>query len=695
MIGERVETIGVYAFAGCSDLSNLTIGKSVVSIGDYAFIDCIELVSIEIPGNVETIGLHCFNGCIRLTNVIFNEGLISIAGGAFMGCPIIELVIPNSVTTISSQQYGYSYENLYYGAFEDCKKLTSVTLGNKLLAIDKETFRNCTSLVTVVIGERVETIGDYAFAGCVLLETINYDHVPTIGNYVFEGCVSLKNIDLGTGVNSVGSYAYSGCTALTSVVIPSNVKSLGNNVFNNCVSLDDVTFVNGKDYLRSFGSNVFSGCSNLDRLYFTGTPDEWAEITINSNNVYPLSVTPYFYSEKQPSAYGDYWYYNGNNDKRIWNITDIAFEAEFSSENFVEIFGGENSSYSTIFYNSLSNDTSFKTGLAAWQVLHMVADSSLVDGVWKISEKDLYELAIYDLLCNDPNAQTEWLGLYNDSSYAYLSDYVKMFAGNEMTKEILQTYDANIDYCPEEIGIDLSIASMLFEVADNLYDAYLYCARYKAFSDMDQAFQIVLLQIANDSSNPSALREAARECANLYKTAADQMMLDFAEKYATAGAKAIQNAFMGDIWSLVTENAFPTLGASILAARGILLLSNMGFNVDDIYISYYELGAAVKLEGALRNVINDTLRDYYRKSSQESAEQYVYAIGLYKTSVLLGFDYSSALLDERSKAGDIDAEEKQEYVSIINNLASMKQGKKDLYNRFDNLVSQAYAAYYA
>ena len=64
---------------------------------------------------------------------------------------------------------------------------------------------------------------------------------------------------------------------------------------------------------------------------------------------------------------------------------------------------------------------------------------------------------------------------------------------------------------------------------------------------------------------------------------------------------------MGDIWGLVAKNVFKEVELTQMAARGILILANFNYNVDDIYISYYKLGVAVKLEGALR-IIHITIQ---------------------------------------------------------------------------------------
>ena len=323
-------------------------GEKVVGIADNAFKDCTALVSAVIPGTVKTIGEHCFEGCSKLESVSFNEGLKTIYGGAFIGCPIKELVIPDSVTSILTREYyNGNGRTFYYGAFEDCARLTSVVIGNGLTQIDREAFQNCISLQTVTIGESVEIIGLYAFAGCSSLNNVDMGTgVQTIKEYAFSGCAALEGIIIGSSVKTIEQYAFINCVELKGIEFPGNVESIGAHCFEGCSKLESVSFNeglktiyggafigcpikelvipnsvtsistrhynngNGRDFyygafegctklvsvvigngITSIEREMFFDCSALSSITFTGTMEEWNALTLGIDWCYNVPAT--------------------------------------------------------------------------------------------------------------------------------------------------------------------------------------------------------------------------------------------------------------------------------------------------------------------------------------------------------------------------------------------------------------------
>ena len=53
-------------------------------------------------------------------------------------------------------------------------------------------------------------------------------------------------------------------------------------------------------------------------VYYEGTAEEWAEISIASENYNLTNATRYYYSESQPTEEGNYWHYDENGKPVAW-----------------------------------------------------------------------------------------------------------------------------------------------------------------------------------------------------------------------------------------------------------------------------------------------------------------------------------------------------------------------------------------
>lgn len=718
-IPDGVTSIGNYAFHGCTSLNEINIPDGVTAIGDYAFYNCYSLSEIILPNSVTVIGKYAFCSASLSNGVTLSEGLISIGEYAFSGTSMASIIIPDSVIEIGnyafSGQYSgcYNLTNVVIGnsverigdyAFSKCYNLESVSMPDSVTHIGKGAFRDCESLISVNIPESVTYIGDYAFAYCEKLASaiVIPDGMTEIRANAFDGCSNVPYVIIGNNITKIGNSAFANCDSITSVIIPGCVESIGDYAFQQCDELQYVILEQRS--LKEIGVQAFAcqsfidGSINFDRIYYTGTEEDWAKIELVTSSYYPMNVSPYYYSETAPTGKGNYWHYNDKGEIRVWNVEDISYRAEQYAEQFANAaFGDAESSYSSQYLTELKEDMLFQASVVIWEGLHIATDTSWDSKM--ISKKDTYKLVIYDLLVGKVGSDVNPIDFINGACDTYVYKFSKFILTDEIydSVEDLKKLDpTKYDYetFSEYFFGSVEGVSQVFETAGNLYDALYVCAQYQALSDMDAYYRDILMEIASDYSLPKDLRNAARECADCYSNATEEMLQRVLVGELVNGvAEDVWNRVEEELWKTIVNAVFPGAADVIqLGLKGVMLLvDGLGFNMDAINEAYYQLEAAVGLENALRRVIQNEKPDYFRYEMLGESEYYMYAIDKYKTSVLLGYDYSNALLKELHKGAS--ASEKDDYEAQMRELSGLKQEKEKLYNNFDATVSAAYETY--
>ena len=157
----QVTAIGMYAFAYCTNLTQVTIPNSVTMIGLGAFACCSDLVSIALPNSLTMMDNAAFADCTGLKYIAIPNSVIDVGEGLFYGCTSLEGVsLPNSMTYIGDAM------------FKGCTSLKKVTIPNSVTNIDYSAFEGCSSLTSVTIPAFVERINWYAFESCTNLTSV-------------------------------------------------------------------------------------------------------------------------------------------------------------------------------------------------------------------------------------------------------------------------------------------------------------------------------------------------------------------------------------------------------------------------------------------------------------------------------------------------------------------------------------------
>ncbi len=302
------------AFAGCTELANITLGSGITAIGKNAFNDtayyknasmwtdsgktlyindCLIVAKGEIDGaytvreNTALIANGAFAGNTALTSVSFPASLKYVGDGAFLDCSEIEsIALPAGLVSVGNN------------AFQGCLSAASVNIPENVV-IGKEAFRGCAAIETLLVPASVTSIGENAFADCTALRTISIPaavvssiHKEFLENVTitsgtalekeaFKGSLNLASISLPEGLVSLGDGAFEGCLLLTGIQLPASLTTMGKGVFVGCSALQSVTLAAGNTAFAAENGVLY----NADQTTVIVVPAQKTAFTI------PASVT--------------------------------------------------------------------------------------------------------------------------------------------------------------------------------------------------------------------------------------------------------------------------------------------------------------------------------------------------------------------------------------------------------------------
>ena len=159
---------------------------------------------------------------------------------------VVGYVGTDTKVEIADTYEGVPVVEIYEGAFQYKKIIKEVKIPDSVTSIGSSAFYQCSSLTSVVIGDSVTSIGDSAFFWCD----------------------NLTSVEIGNSVTSIGDYAFYNCYNLTSVEIPDSVTNIGD--------------------------SAFYGCTGLTDVYYTGTAEQWQQISIGHSNSSLTSATIHY-----------------------------------------------------------------------------------------------------------------------------------------------------------------------------------------------------------------------------------------------------------------------------------------------------------------------------------------------------------------------------------------------------------------
>lgn len=355
-IGDKVTTIGKYAFSGCSGIKELTIPNSVTTISAEAF-KGIGISTIVIPNSVTIIEDNAFSSCNELGSITFVDAesksieAIKCSSSAFandqniteyyLGRNVSSHGLPNNV--LSSITIGANVTSLPYFTSQEklskiyCKAVTPPATGDfhvdtyqfgelfvpcestkkyskaaiwrnfySITGFNPESFEidglryvldqeSKTAKATYQQQHNMDNYSD--LIDVTIPETVMYNGVTYtvvgIGAEAFNYCWGLKSITLPKTITSIDNAAFGYCTSLRTIEIPNSVKAIGDEAFTGCSALSSAKI---GESVESIGDYGFFGCTGLSEITVPESVNHIGEYAFMGvhwlNEVHAESIVP-------------------------------------------------------------------------------------------------------------------------------------------------------------------------------------------------------------------------------------------------------------------------------------------------------------------------------------------------------------------------------------------------------------------
>lgn len=208
---------------------------------------------------------YALTGLKTLSDISLPASLKSIGKGALSGTGLVDLNIPNGVTSIGE-----------YAAMR-CEHLKSVVIPQSVKNIGTRAFAYCPELETVSISAQLNVIPEGLFEACGGLHTLSLANLTScteIGPWAVAECNGLNSLVLPAGSKAISKGAVYGASGIQTLTLPADVNYIGDNAMSAMTSLLELN-VTAVNYVPDLGENVW-GRVNQSKVTLI-TPNELVE----------------------------------------------------------------------------------------------------------------------------------------------------------------------------------------------------------------------------------------------------------------------------------------------------------------------------------------------------------------------------------------------------------------------------------
>ena len=254
----------------------ITLPNSVEKIGHRAF-DGSGIKTITIPENVKSIGNSVFNFCLKLNSATWNaKNCTRISQTNEYNDEIISEVFGTThyleegaeeaiILGVKSITFGSGVTNIPQSLCQYNDLITNVTLPSSVKTIEKNAFDDCEKLSQVTLGGNEDSIHPEAFRGTPWWNSY-YENLSDGPVYIGKSLIGYKGempenttLIVKEGTTAIADYVFNFENRpenLVAITFPESLKEIGENAFLECSSLKEITIPKNVTKIGEYAFNA-------------------------------------------------------------------------------------------------------------------------------------------------------------------------------------------------------------------------------------------------------------------------------------------------------------------------------------------------------------------------------------------------------------------------------------------------------
>ena len=211
-----LENISKNVFAGCSGIEEIILPRGVLTISDGAFNNCSGVQRLWLTNSIKTIGASALSGMKSLKKIYFSGSLWDWDTGiqwaddrGYSNFPVGPTLNEETASGSCGEALTWSLNSAGDLTVSGTGDMASFTATGAPWAEYRDQIK------LVIVGQGVTSIGSSAFQDCKKLETVSLPgSLTALGEAAFLRCGELTNVKLPASLKSVGEDCFTGCEKL-------------------------------------------------------------------------------------------------------------------------------------------------------------------------------------------------------------------------------------------------------------------------------------------------------------------------------------------------------------------------------------------------------------------------------------------------------------------------------------------------